>query len=1249
VGQTITGTLTISDPASPERVTSPSFPGGKHSRFYKLTLAATTSVTIDLKSRVFDAYLYLLSSSGTVITSDDQSGGNNNARIVQTLAPGSYLIEVTSWTNSALGDYTLSINTPTITSITPDFGAPGSSVNVTLSGTRLVAGMTIDAGSGMTVSNVTVISSTLAQATVTIASNAAPGPRDLTVTSTQGTSNPLTFAVAESLGVGQRTSTSSLSTSDRTSTLRLSTTGTYYYADSYQFTLTSTTSVTIDMKSTTVDSFLYLLSPSGSVLFSDDNSGGGTDARIATTLNAGTYFIEASSSNASLATGSYSLSINLPVITSISPAFIEQGTSTQVILSGSRLAPPMTIDAGSGISVANVFTPAPTLALATFSVAPSAAIGPHDVTVTTPEGVTNAATIRVVPPIPTITPGQTITGTLSPTDPRTALPTYLAPPGAFADLYRISVPTSTPVTITLQSTDFDAVLSVLTTGGGLQFYNDDSVDPADKGNPTNARINFTLGGGATYFIEATTNKPGKGGSYTLAVSPLVLSAISPNMGLQGSAISTFMLGGQFTSSMTIDAGPGISATVNSVTNSGTTTVATAIFNIAPDAPIGPHNVTVTTSAGTTNTGTFHVVPSAASMPTINIGDTLSGRLSENDQVAPQRPGQYAEFYRLVVTATRPVNIDMKSTALNSYLYLLSVSGSALASDDNSGGGRNARVAALLDPGTYYIEATSSIAGIGDYTLSVRLAPPAIASVTPAFGAAGTTFDVILRGQFFISPATFNSEPGVTISNVNILNLNTATATLSIASGASLGDRGITGTSIYGTGDPVYFAVTPPTQLNFPRLNTPDDMRTTGFAVVNPSPTDASVTFTLYSNIGTTLGVSNQVVPARGQFSKLGSELFPNVFSPGWVQATSTTAGLRALWLGGDFTTTMDGADAGPVAREIIFPLVTLLATNGEINIANLSSVPNTVTLRIYSSAGTEAASSATVTIPPNGVYRNFWLNLFIQTLSITPSYIKATGTRNITGTSVTPNYLISPSWTVLNGMDTAQKFSEIDFPHVPVGGTPAWIAMLGITNFSTTSFQQVTITFTPNTGNPLTVTRSLSAGGALLESVQSMFGFSGAYQEGWIRVTGTQPLNGYLFYGFTGAGGATTVAGQNIAESLRTQMIFDHVATGPAWNTGLALLNTTGTDANVEIYIMRATGALVGKAAFTLPHGTKISQQLTEWIPASTADDGFVYVRTTNGVPLYAIELFYSRDARVLANIPAAGIDPSITYTPPSP
>src|SRR5262249_32448056 len=162
--------------------------------------------------------------------------------------------------------------------------------------------------------------------------------------------------------------------------------------------------------------------------------------------------------------------------------------------------------------------------------------------------------------------------------------------------------------------------------------------------------------------------------------------------------------------------------------------------------------------------------------------------------------------------------------------------------------------------------------------------------------------------------------------------------------------------------------------------------------------------------------------------------------------------------------TMDGADAGPIARDLIFPFISLSAINGEIDIANMSSVPNPVTLRLYSTAGAEVAPAVTVTIPANGVFRSPWVSVFPAGVG-TPSYFRATGTRNITGTSVTPNYLISPSWTVLNGMDTARQVTEIDFPHVPVGGTPAWTSQLGLVSFSTTSTAAVTITFTPNTGN----------------------------------------------------------------------------------------------------------------------------------------------------------------------------------------
>ena len=58
--QTITGALTTSDTVSPQNI-------ARYADFFRLTVSATTAVTIDLKSRVFDTDLYLLSSSGAAL------------------------------------------------------------------------------------------------------------------------------------------------------------------------------------------------------------------------------------------------------------------------------------------------------------------------------------------------------------------------------------------------------------------------------------------------------------------------------------------------------------------------------------------------------------------------------------------------------------------------------------------------------------------------------------------------------------------------------------------------------------------------------------------------------------------------------------------------------------------------------------------------------------------------------------------------------------------------------------------------------------------------------------------------------------------------------------------------------------------------------------------------------------------------------------------------------------------------------
>jgi C1A family cysteine protease len=109
VGQTVSGSLSTSDCRSPTRGSS------YYADRYSLSASAGQQVAIVLTSSVFDAYLYLLGTSGTVIASDDDGAGGTNSRIpassgYYTLpSAGTYIIEVTSYDANKTGNYVLSL------------------------------------------------------------------------------------------------------------------------------------------------------------------------------------------------------------------------------------------------------------------------------------------------------------------------------------------------------------------------------------------------------------------------------------------------------------------------------------------------------------------------------------------------------------------------------------------------------------------------------------------------------------------------------------------------------------------------------------------------------------------------------------------------------------------------------------------------------------------------------------------------------------------------------------------------------------------------------------------------------------------------------------------------------------------------------------------------------------------------------------------------------------------------------------
>jgi hypothetical protein len=356
--------------------------------------------------------------------------------------------------------------------------------------------------------------------------------------------------------------------------------------------------------------------------------------------------------------------------------------------------------------------------------------------------------------------------------------------------------------------------------------------------------------------------------------------------------------------------------------------------------------------------------------------------------------------------------------------------------------------------------------------------------------------------------------------------------------------------------------------------------------------------------------------------------------------------LQGLWLGGDFVNVLDGAEAAAEIApgvQAVFPLVTLQA---EFHVVNLGAVSNVLTFGIFSTTGLQLAPNVARTVAPSGFFSGTLAELFPPNSLAAAATVRVIGTQRLAALTVAPDYPNGPSWTVLNAVNSTSTATQANFPHVINGaeGTASWTSIVGITNLFALP-QTVTISFTPLSGAVITVTRSIPSLGAVRESAASLFGFPSSFVEGSVRVVGTSPLTGFVAYGFSGTAGAAVVPAQSTA---RNSMIFSHVANGPGWSTGLALLNTSTTTANVQVYVMRRTGALVGSATFSLQAGARIARLIPELVLGATADDGFVYVRTTNGVPIFGIELFFSRDLKVMANVAAGFVDPAINFIPPA-
>ena len=338
--------------------------------------------------------------------------------------------------------------------------------------------------------------------------------------------------------------------------------------------------------------------------------------------------------------------------------------------------------------------------------------------------------------------------------------------GELARYYSFTLGTAGSVEIDLVSSEFDAWLTLRegadVSGRGL-------VSDNDGGRGTNARIGTALSAG-TYTIEATSLAAGETGAFTLTLTvgrgggggggdgctledlgtltgtvtvsgALDDDCVSPNFSGELARYYSFTLGqagsveidlvsSEFDAWLALregadvagralvqddDGGQGSNSRISTELPAGTYTIEATSYL---PGETGAFTLTVTAAVG--GGGGCALDDLGALSGTVMRVGNLAG-----DCESPNYPGRLARYYSFTLGQAGPVEIDLFSTVLDTFLTLregTDVAGRLVASDDDGGQGTNSRISRELSAGTYTIEATSYAAGVtGAFTLTATTA------------------------------------------------------------------------------------------------------------------------------------------------------------------------------------------------------------------------------------------------------------------------------------------------------------------------------------------------------------------------------------------------------------------------------------------------------------------------------------------------------------------------------------------------
>jgi hypothetical protein len=391
------------------------------------------------------------------------------ARLLAALAIGSGLFGLGCERGPLFTEPTV-LPAPTAATISPSSGIRGTTVRVTIVGTDFVTGGTTVAvsGSDVTVSNVSVDGTppgpqASVSADLVIAIGATTGARQVTVTTSFGTSNALTFTIHHPVPT---LSAITPAVGTRGTTAAVTLTGTHF--------VVGETTVAVSGSGVTVNTVAVGSSTSLTASFVLD-AGAEIGARNVTVTTPG----------GTSGARSFTIDPPPPTLASVSPTSGVQGTTVSVTLTGTDFISGGTTVAvsGSNVTVSNVSVTSGTSLTASFAVGSTAALGDRTVTVTTVGGTSGTRTFTVNPPAPTLTSvsptsgvqGTTVSVTLTGTNFISGA-TTVAVSGTGVTVSNVSVASGTSLTadfvIAANATTGGRNVTVTTAGGtsGAQTF-----------------------------------------------------------------------------------------------------------------------------------------------------------------------------------------------------------------------------------------------------------------------------------------------------------------------------------------------------------------------------------------------------------------------------------------------------------------------------------------------------------------------------------------------------------------------------------------------------------------------------------------------------------------------------------------------------------------------------------------------------------------------------------------------------------